>query len=151
MRFTYFNFERLVLGCINSYEGVQRRIFKRFTYWMRQTNAEPSTWDKTQIFKANTKSRPRAASKTYPEPPPIRPSRRGQKQGNLVVWIRHFEGLYLYAIATDQPQNKYTISTSHAVMVFQSWAESVPISKSYDHPIFSSVKWQKKICQNKNM
>ena len=63
-----------------------------------------------------------------------------QTRQSLQDWTHDFEPLVRCSIATNSIQNKYMISTSHPVMVFQSWVESVPILISYDHTIFSSVK-----------
>ena len=69
---------------------------------------------------------------------------REQNHAYLVAWTRGFEELDRGATATDRAEIKYTISTSLALVVFQSWAESVPILKSYDQTIFSSSKLPKK-------
>ena len=95
------------------------------------------------FFRRGQKCRRAAACRSYTESHPIEVNLREQNHAYLVAWTRGFEDLDRGASATDRAEIKYTIPTSLALVVFQSWAESVPISRSYDQTIFSSSKWLK--------
>ena len=92
------------------------------------------------FFRRGQKYRRAAACRSYTESHPIEVNLREQNHAYFVAWTHGFEELDRGASATDQAKIKYTISTSLALVVFQIWAESVPISRSYDQTIFSLSK-----------
>ena len=53
----YFNIERMVLGCIDSYGGVQRRILQRFANCTCYNNGDYAKAPKKAIFRCDQKCR----------------------------------------------------------------------------------------------
>ena len=83
MRFTYFNFEGLVLGCIDTYEGVQTRIFSRFIHCTRRKQTKHATSRKIASFPRAEKCRRAAAFAASTESLPYESSREGANQAVL--------------------------------------------------------------------
>ena len=83
---------RAVLGCMNSYEGVQRRILQRLANCMRSLNAGHSTSAKRSIFGETKRKKNTAAawppSRITPNPLtlPLRVTRGAARNRN---WTRH--------------------------------------------------------------
>ena len=61
------NFKKLILGCIDTYRGVQGRIFQRFVHCTRRKQTKRANWSKIAIFRRGQKMPPRAAFAAYIE------------------------------------------------------------------------------------
>ena len=53
------NFKKLILGCIDTYRGVQGRIFQRFVHCTRRKQTKRANWSKIAIFRRGQKMPPR--------------------------------------------------------------------------------------------
>ena len=67
----YFNIERVVLGCIDSYGGVQRRILQRFASCTWYNNGDYAKPPKKAIFRCDQKCRRARAKIEFTSKPTI--------------------------------------------------------------------------------
>ena len=83
----YLNFKKSVLGCIDTYRGVQRRIFQHFASSTRRIQTRRPKSPKITIFRRDQKCRRAAAFAAYTETRPYQSSMRGANQEEKLLQI----------------------------------------------------------------
>ena len=135
---------------MNSYGGVQRRIFQEIMCSIIKTYLQYQIWCKNACFGKRKKNAPRPPTESLQDLTPKSEVGSARAAQALHDWTLGFPRLQLLRIGADRPETWNTQSRDRAGEVCKSWAESVKISPSYACLVFTIWKCTKKSRFSKN-